>query len=157
MMRPDFCAIISLPTAWVVKNVPLRLTSTVQVEIGLGDVLRKVLGAEADIVDQHVDAAERLVRLCNRFAHAGKVGEIHLDGQSAPPEGFDLGRQRFPVGRLADADDHVGAGTRTAQRTGAADAARGAGDQHDLAVQIEPGGCFHGHCLSSLSLTGSCR
>ena len=102
------------------------------VEILLGHVFGKVFRTDADIVDQHVDAAEMLVRLGDGRAHRAEVGEIHLDRERAPPERLDLGDQRLAVRGLAHADDHVGAGTGAGERAGTADAARGAGDQHDF-------------------------
>ena len=78
-----------------------------------------------------------LCALATAVAHRGEIGEVHLDRQRAAAQALDLADQRFAVGGLAHADDHVGAGAGAAERAGAPDAARGAGDQDDLAIELQ--------------------
>ena len=74
---------------------------------------------------------------CHRGADRLQVRQVHLHGKRAPAMALDLGLQRFAVLGLADADDHVGAGSGAGERAGAADPARRPGDQYDLTFQIE--------------------
>ena len=66
------------PAAWLAKNVPLRLTASVAVEVVLGDVLGRVLRRDAGVVDQDVEPAERVHDGVDRRRDLLGPGDVHL-------------------------------------------------------------------------------
>ena len=104
---------------------------------------RRIGQAErAGVVDQDVDAAERLRRRFHGIAEAGVVA--HVDRQGKRPaaglfhilrRAVDRTRQfRMRLGRLGG-DDDVGAVLRRPEADGVADAAGRAGDEQGLSLQ----------------------
>ena len=94
-------------------------------------------GADAGVVDQHVDPAElRHRRVDERLALVG-VGDVGGHGEH-PAAGVadQLGGLLEAVGP-AGAEHHVGAGLGQPLRERDPEAAGGAGDDRDLAVQPE--------------------
>src|ERR1051325_11020437 len=90
----------------------------------------------AGIVDQDVDASELVDGLTHRALAKLLVAEISGNGDCAAAFGFDdlLGPGRIVMlTKIKDGD--IGALAREQRRHGPADAAVGAGDQRDLALQ----------------------
>ncbi len=92
---------------------------------------------DAGVVDQDVQLAALFDHRVDDLLHAGRVGHV---------AGIDLGRAAGGadrVGRLGQLVDaasdagHVGAGAGQRQRDRASDAARGAGDNRGVALQID--------------------
>ncbi len=107
------------------------------VPIGLGDILRRVIGTEAGVVDEHVQAAEVVPNMVHASANGGDLAHVHLDPQHPAAGSGDLGGglvQRRPV---AAGNRDRGPGTRQGGGDAAADASTCAGDQRDLPVQRE--------------------
>ena len=104
-------------------------------------LLRAVIRVGGGVADQHVDVAERAPRLVDQVLQrllAGNVGRDR-DGGAVTETRVDLGRHRRARILLAAGDHHLRPLFGTGDRTGLADPARGAGDEDDLAGQIEDG------------------
>ena len=114
------------------------------VPVLLGEVERVGAADDAGVVDQDVDAAERLHAAGTRRRAIGSVrGQVGLDRQEAAARApatcaLGLGRRR-----AADGDD-VGAGLRQRDGDALAEAGVGAGDEGDLAGEIEEVGALAG-------------
>src|SRR5262249_52902478 len=107
------------------------------VEVLYRHLLGRILGADADIVDQHIDAAEMRTRRRNRAPDLIEPSEVHLQRQRAAAHGLDLTDEAAVDGCITKSEREVGSGIGTGERTGAADAARGTRDKYDLVLQIE--------------------
>ena len=99
-------------------------------------VLERAEHAGAGIVDPGVDAPEALLRHPRQGLDRLRIGHVRRNGQGrgAEPRAF----LREPLQRLAapSGGDDVGALAGEGEGGGAADAARGAGDDDDGAVQV---------------------
>ena len=105
----------------------------------LGDVLDAVVErGHPRVVDQHVDPPELGVRALGEGLDLAPVADVagHREGAAAGRLADLLGG-RLAGGELAAGDDHVGARLREGQDHGAPEAAAAAGDQRDLAAQVE--------------------
>ena len=103
-----------------------------------GPALFVVAQAEArGVVDQHVDAAQRLGRGRHPGGDGRRVGEVAGHGVDAVALARDVGARLLERRGAASAHGDVGAGSGELQRDGAADAAAAAGDEHALAIEIE--------------------
>ncbi|MNZ81685.1 hypothetical protein D3C78_1003610 [compost metagenome] len=88
------------------------------------------------VVDQYIDATERLVQLAEHTQHVFFAGDIGCNRQGATSATFNLLHECFGGAALAvivDADGIAALGGQ--QCGGCANAAAGAGDQHDLVHQ----------------------
>jgi hypothetical protein len=107
------------------------------VPIPLGDLFDALHAGDAGVIHQDIDVAEFHADGIHQAIDAGASGDVGLDGDTAAPEASDL---RFGVLRVGGAspviDRHIGACPGKCHRDGAADAAAGAGDQGDFALQI---------------------
>ena len=86
---------------------------------------------DAGVVDQHVQAAERVDAARHQVVHLGDFPEIGLEDGAAPAERLNLGQRllgAFRVGVVVD--DDVRAFLRHADGDAAADALAAAGDEH---------------------------
>jgi hypothetical protein len=133
------------------KNVPLRLTLSV-VEIRFGHILGRVFRADADIVDEHIDAPHGVVAFGNAASDVGQFADIHLDGKGSPALRVRLAHHVGDISRVAHAEHQIGAGAPAALRDGAADAARGARDEHHLAGKAEVGSMCVGHVVFPINI-----
>ena len=92
-------------------------------------------GADAGVVDQHVDAAELAHGLLDHARAVLGLGDVGGDGDAAAAERLDaLGGLLEPLG-AAGADRDVGAGFGEAGGERGAEPGGGAGDDGDLAVE----------------------
>ena len=108
------------------------------VEIGLCPVLgRLLLGTQPGVVDEDVDAPERVPHRLDGRSDLRQVQQVHLHAQRPPPHAFDLGREILRVGRHPQPEGHVRTGIRERQGDGSAQATRGARHQCRLAVEPE--------------------
>jgi hypothetical protein len=116
------------------------LEGAAQLRLGdVGDVLVGML--LAGIVHQHVDPAEFLDHLGNGLVAERLVADIAGDGQRlAALAANDPGGLRGVVMLAQIEDRDVGALARIERGDGAADAAVGAGDQRDLALEAAGAG-----------------
>ncbi len=114
---------------------PLQVDSQGGVEVLLGGVEGGVARGNPGVVDQDVQPAEVAGRRVDGPAHLGEVGDVHGQGQAAPPGRLhgpdDAGGG--PQGTQADRD--VGAGVSEGHRDGPAQAARCSADQRNSALQ----------------------
>ena len=108
-----------------------------QVPVVPGDVERGLAHVAAGVVDQDVNLAERRSGCFRHVADAGLVADIERERERAAAEGFDLGLEGRQVGRIAAGDDQVGARAGEGAREILAEAAARAGDDGDLAGEIE--------------------
>ena len=94
-------------------------------------------GADAGVVDQHVDPAELVDRLCDDAVAVVGVGDVGLDRDAAPAERLHLRPRLFELLDPARADRDVR--TRLGQAGGERDAQarRSAGDDRDLSGERE--------------------
>ena len=134
------------------------------VELLLGDLLGDVPGLGARVAHDDVDAAHGRLGLGEEPLDLGDLADVGLDrdGAGAVVEPFDDAADLLGGGLGGDVvDDDAGAAFAHLDGAAAADAAAGAGDERDLAVQAG-GGDGDGHCgalagLSDLSLmSASC-
>ena len=91
-----------------------------------------------DVVDDHVQAAERLA---SRIAQPGRlsgVAEISQHDVRGSPGRLDRGRGRSQLIRSAGGNDHIGPGLSQRDGRGCPDASPGAGNHSDPAVKTEP-------------------
>jgi hypothetical protein len=99
-------------------------------------------------VDQDVQALEALVNGEAQCVDIAALGQIQRDqGGRLARGGLDLVVQFFQRALIAAGGDHVGSGFGERQGAGAADAAGGAGDQCDAAVEGE--GLSHDFALEA--------
>ena len=145
MIRPDFCGDHQLRDRLRGEERALEIDIDRVVEILLRDVFREIFRADADIVDEHVDAPEFFMRLGHAGADRLQIGQIHFHGKSTPAEAFYFGRQRRAVGGFPDADNDVRSRSRAGERTGVADAARRAGHQNRFAFKVKSWRGCRGH------------
>ncbi len=92
--------------------------------------------ADAGIVDEDVDLAERGHRAVDKGARRLRIGDVAVQREGAAPQRLDLGdaaRRAFIVVQIVDRD--IGAVPRGADRSGTADPRRPAGDKHCLALK----------------------
>ncbi len=114
-----------------------------RVPVGLGDV-EEVGGAEdAGVVDQDVDPSERRERRRGRGLDLAAAGDVAAD---RPGLGAELGGERLGRGGVDVPEREPGAARREQPRAGGADAVGGAGDDDDLAGEIE---CVSWPCSGS--------
>ena len=115
------------------------------VPLAFGHVHQHAVAEDSGVVDQDVEAAEVVDRLCDHPFRAGEVGHVLVVRGSLAPGGSDLVddllRGRCVVtlaGELAAevVDDHRRARGGERERVRAADAAAGAGDDRDLAREV---------------------
>ena len=90
-------------------------------------------GALADIVEEDVDAPESAPDRGERLADGHGIGPVRGDGQRRPAELLDGALHRVQRLTLAVHDGEVGALAGEAQRAGATDPVRRAGDDRDPA------------------------
>ena len=109
-----------------------------RVPVVLGEVERIGAADDAGIVDEDVEAAERLRWSQSTIALTGSMrGEIGLDRmEAAPPRRFDQ-RLGLVHRRAADGDDRRRRPAASATAMRLADAGIGAGDDGDAAGKIE--------------------
>jgi hypothetical protein len=119
-----------------------------QVEVGLGDQLGRVGRAEAGVVDEDVEPAERGQRPGDGFVDLAGIAYVHRHGERLAPHRRDLLHQVVRCPRHPQAKHHVSAGVRHRERDLPTEATRGPGDKSDLPVEIEPG--EHGHAVSKV-------
>jgi hypothetical protein len=97
-----------------------------------------VARADADVVDQDVEARERPVEGGEHRRDLARVAEVAAHGDAAPPERLDLPR-RPGRPRLVDvADEKIGTRARQFERDGVPDPAPGPGDEGDAPAQVKP-------------------
>src|SRR5581483_4282029 len=110
---------------------------------------QQAVARQAGVVDEDVEVA-RLVDEPRRLLADRDVSQ---DGTAT-----DLGRERLGLVRAAAvADDDVGARRRQLRRNGAADPARGAGDESELAVEPAETAIRHAEASSSLIFSSDRR
>jgi len=98
-------------------------------------VLEAADGVDARVVHPDVDAAEALDRGLRQRLHRSFVGNVRRNGQSVRPAlAGGLLERLLPAG----GEDNARAAARELERRRAADAARGAGDDGDLAFEVHP-------------------
>ena len=92
---------------------------------------------EAGIVDEDIEPAEILHDLIDHRLHGGEIGDVGLVGLRLAALRHDLGDQRFGLlAGVAVIDRDARALCGEAERDLAPDAARRAGHQSDLALQV---------------------
>jgi hypothetical protein len=94
-------------------------------------------GGDTRVVDQYVDAAERLDRLVDQGRTGVPIPYVAGDGEAAPAEQVDLVCDWLARLELAATDHDVGAGLGEAECHGPPEALARAGDDDDLAVRPE--------------------
>src|SRR5581483_6300084 len=100
---------------------------------GLLAVLDERFGlVPSGVVDQDVDRPKAALRLGDRRAHAGELGDVDRDGDRAPA---DLGRRGGGAARVEVGQRDLASFLRQALGDRPADPARGAGDERDLAAE----------------------
>ena len=157
MILPRPCGIMTRAAAWQAKNtllndalIVLSNSSSVTSSAGRGP-------RPPGVVHEDVDASERLLRRVDHRADVVDLGDVgELDERSAA-QLLDLGLDLLdlvvpPFGMLGE--HQVRAGLREAERDGAADPLRGAGDDGDLVLQAESS---NSRANSPLSPPGSIR
>jgi hypothetical protein len=110
---------------------------------------------DAGVVDEQIEAAERLARLREGALHVGLDADVHRDGHRAPARRLDgRGHRARVVDLAAVVDRHGGAVGGERERRALADAGGGAGDQRAAALEETRGGRVqmeavigHGHGL----------
>ena len=131
--------------------MPRTLTWCIRSKRFIGVVERAGQRDRRGVVDQDVDAAERVDRLRHRGLDLRLVAHVHRDRQRLAARALDLLGRRVDRPRQLrmrldglGGDDDVGAVARGAQRDGLADAAAGAGDEEGLAGEATCGQCIGG-------------
>ena len=90
---------------------------------------------ETGIVDQYVDAAKRLARLCDHAPDVFLQGDVSDGDQGRPPSlSLDLLSERVQLGGGARGNDHTCASNSHREGRGAPDAPARAGDDYDLVL-----------------------
>src|SRR5690606_1374898 len=122
-----------------------------------GHLEERRLGHDAGVVHEGIDPPEMLHHRPHHPGDLVGVADVGLERRRLPPQaqdGCDRALRSFPV--LHVADGHVGARPGASHGDGGADAAAGAGHEHDLSVQrvLEHGGC-HWPSTSTNSSAGS--
>ena len=106
-------------------------------EVLVSDVEKPCVGGTADIVDENVDAAETLHRCVDDALAVRTAHRIGDERQPLTARGLDICDGVFDIRlRTRSADDRR-AGLRQDARDALADAFPSAGDDCDLAVQLE--------------------
>ena len=114
-----------------------------QVPVGVLHLVEGLVTQDAGIVDHHVDAAEGVQRvLHDPAAVRDRVVVGHRGAAGGSDFRHHLVRRRgtgaFAMGAAAEVvDHHPGAMLREQQGVGAAKAAAGSGDDHDLVVETQ--------------------
>ena len=117
-----------------VEDVPEDLLGCT-VEIGVGDDLRR-----ARVVHEHVEAVVGRDGGVDEAASIGRVGHVALDVARGRAAGAQLGGHRLAgLDRRRRVDHHRRALGREATGGGLPDAARGPGDEDDLACEARHG------------------
>ncbi len=99
------------------------------------ELLDRGVGAEAGIVEQHVEPPEGLFGLAEQVPYRVRVADIGRDTQGLPLQALDLADDGLQRVGTAAGDDHRKSLSRQRQRRGLADAASPAGDKGDFAVR----------------------
>ncbi len=111
------------------------------VPVGVGGVQHRPLDADSGVVDQHMDVAEAGLRLVRCGGEPRPVGHVQADDmhRAALLDALEPGQGVVQVILPEVGDDHVH--TRAHERLGdpQADAARPAGDERGLALEIVHG------------------
>ena len=102
---------------------------------GVLDVPVRVRRLDADVVEQHVHAPERLDRLGDHAAALGHVPDVCPYQQAARPQPVQLGLDGPPSFLVHVRDYDVGAFFRELDRGGHPDAESAARHDHHLAVE----------------------
>lgn len=97
----------------------------------LGEFLDEAELAVAGVVDHHVEAAEMLVSTSNGSDIRGAIGDVEFDRQDRGPVGVDEVGERVEV---AGCRGNAIAAIECRDRPFSAEAARGPGDEPDLAA-----------------------
>ena len=99
--------------------------------------MRGFADVDAGVVDENVDPAELPPDALDHSGDRGLVGDISGDGYHFGAGLFELGDRRGRLCFVAPNDCDVGAGFRQSPRHAKAYAAIAAGDDSDLAAEIE--------------------
>jgi hypothetical protein len=99
--------------------------------------VRGFADVDAGIVDEDVDPAELAPDALDHRGHRRFVGDIGHDGYRPDAAASEIGDGRIRLGLVAADHGDVGAGIRQAARHAEPDATVAAGDDRDLAAEIE--------------------
>jgi hypothetical protein len=140
MIFPPPRSIIDGTQARLQISGPVRLTASTRFHQSSGnsssETLRR-LGHQCSVVDEDVDAAERLD--CLR-GHAGRrllARHVDRDAERAQAAGFELGSGSSGSVRVEIGQHHCGAGFSEGTSVLASDPAGATGDDRDLAGERE--------------------
>ena len=109
--------------------------------------MRRLADVDAGVVDEDVDAAELAADARGHGIDGGLVGDVGDHGDRLGAAAFELGDRGERFCFVAPDDRDRGAGFRQSAGHAEPDAAIAAGDDGDLAAEIELS-CFHGFCPS---------
>ena len=139
-MWPRPCARMCFTACCITCSAPNRLTSSIacrSAPFSVGDFGRD---QHARVVHHDVDAAEALDGLAERGRDLGRLGDVRRRDQHL---GAELPRARGDLGQRLGAarDEHdIATGRGEGERGFAADAARGAGDEHGAIAERQDSG-----------------
>lgn len=116
-----------------------------RVDIVEREVVQRGRAEDARVVDEDVEAAERLRGMIDRAAHGHRIGAVGLDRDGPAAERLDVGNDGpRPLRRFLVSDRDVRAIGRQPFRNGRADAATAARDECALALKsIHESSCGH--------------
>ena len=138
MMAPPRCFIIGRLAARMSAKAPLRLVSSCLSQSSSFTRMTRPSTATPGVVDQHVQPAVRLDELSMALAHAAVSATSNLTASRLGARRLDELDRLLGRGLVAGvADDDRGApALANATAHAAADAARAAGDQHHLVLEV---------------------
>ena len=146
-MAPPPVLTISRATACPTRNEPLRLTSKTASQ-SASVMSRNSAAEDAGVVDEHVDAAEGSDGGGDGGIDFAASRDVACEWLCARAARTELRGERLRRGRVDVPQRHRGAAGREQARAGGADAVACAGDDGDLAGEIEPD-LFHAATRSS--------
>ena len=112
---------------------------------------------DAGVVDQHLDRTHLGFDAGHGSGRRSDVDDVEGTALGLQPFAAQLLHRGVELGRVAAVQHHAGAGLREAARQRQADAARGAGDERDAAVEAEGVCGDHGPVASSARRAASAR
>ena len=107
------------------------------VPVGFGDVDGVVVGAEAGVVDEDVEAAVVALGGGEDGFYFVEVGDVAGEGVGFAAGFLDFLLEGFEFGEVAGGEGDFGAGLGEGEGEAAADAFAGAGDEGDLVLDVE--------------------
>jgi hypothetical protein len=99
--------------------------------------VRGFANIDAGVVDENVDPAELAAGACDHVSDGGLVGDVSGDGDHLDAALSELGDRRVRLCFIASDDGNGGAGLGEPPRHAKPNAAIAAGDDGDLASEIE--------------------